>query len=103
MVWVSTNRSASASSMPNCSPARNWCCCSSPKALAELEEIADAVARWAAPDVVLVAGGRVKHMTPRRTRCWTQLARVQPQRAERKPRLIVCRKPCRSRSIRRTP
>src|SRR5690606_7084390 len=31
-----------------------------PKALAELEEIADAVARWAAPDVLLVAGGRVK-------------------------------------------
>ncbi|WP_422933332.1 class I SAM-dependent methyltransferase [Sinomonas sp. P47F7] len=34
-----------------------------PRGLAELEEIADAVARWAAPDVVLVAGGRVKHMT----------------------------------------
>src|SRR5690606_12338531 len=34
-----------------------------PKALAELEEIADAVARWAAPDVSVIAGGRVKHMT----------------------------------------
>ncbi|WP_138443577.1 class I SAM-dependent methyltransferase [Sinomonas susongensis] len=34
-----------------------------PRGLAELEEYADAVARWAAPDVVLVAGGRVKHMT----------------------------------------
>lgn len=34
-----------------------------PRGLAELEEVADAVARWAAPDVVLVAGGRVKHMT----------------------------------------
>lgn len=34
-----------------------------PRGLAELEEIADAVARWSAPDVVLVAGGRVKHMT----------------------------------------
>ena len=35
-----------------------------PKTLAELEEIADAVARHAAPDVVLLAGGRVKHMSP---------------------------------------
>ncbi|WP_369044652.1 class I SAM-dependent methyltransferase [Sinomonas sp. P10A9] len=34
-----------------------------PRGLAELEEIADAIARWSAPDVVLVAGGRVKHMT----------------------------------------
>ncbi|MDQ4504584.1 methyltransferase [Sinomonas sp. ASV322] len=34
-----------------------------PRGLAELEEIADAVARWAAHDVVVVAGGRVKHMT----------------------------------------
>lgn len=34
-----------------------------PRGLAELEEGADAVARWAAPDVVLLAGGRVKHMT----------------------------------------
>ncbi|GAB3285033.1 methyltransferase [Sinomonas notoginsengisoli] len=34
-----------------------------PRGLAELEEIADSVARWAAPDVVVVAGGRVKHMT----------------------------------------
>lgn len=35
-----------------------------PRALAELDEWADAVARHAAPDVVLVAGGRIKHMTP---------------------------------------
>lgn len=34
-----------------------------PKSLAELEEIADAVARFAAPDAVLLAGGRVKHMS----------------------------------------
>ena len=34
-----------------------------PRSLAELEEIADAVARYAAPDVVLLAGGRVKHMS----------------------------------------
>ncbi|MFK4762171.1 class I SAM-dependent methyltransferase [Microbacterium sp. ZW T5_45] len=61
-----------------------------PKSLAELEEIADAVARWAAPGVVLVAGGRVKHMTLAQN---DVLARsfetVQPQRAERKSRLII--------------
>ena len=34
-----------------------------PRTLAELEEIADAVARYAAPDAVLLAGGRIKHMS----------------------------------------
>ena len=61
-----------------------------PKALADLEEIADAVARWATPDVALVAGGRVKHMTLTQNevlgRCF---ASVQAQRAVRKSRLVV--------------
>lgn len=65
-----------------------------PKALAELEEIADAVARWAAPDVVLVAGGRVKHMTLAQNDvlggCF---ASVQAQRAERKSRLVIAQDP----------
>ncbi|MDF2561040.1 MAG: methyltransferase protein [Microbacterium sp.] len=61
-----------------------------PKSLAELEEIADAVVRWAAPDVVLVAGGRVKHMTLAQNEVLGRsFAHVQPQRAERKSRLIV--------------
>ena len=61
-----------------------------PKALAELEEIADAVARWAEPDVILVAGGRVKHMTLAQNEVLGRyFAEVQPQRAERKSRLIV--------------
>ncbi len=34
-----------------------------PRSLAELDEIAQAVARWADPEVVMLAGGRVKHMT----------------------------------------
>ncbi|WP_402466953.1 class I SAM-dependent methyltransferase [Isoptericola aurantiacus] len=34
-----------------------------PKGLAELTEIAEAVARYASDDVTLLAGGRVKHMT----------------------------------------
>ncbi|KDA04762.1 SAM-dependent methyltransferase [Microbacterium sp. CH12i] len=61
-----------------------------PKALSELEEIADAVARWAAPDVVLVAGGRVKHMTITQNEVLGRsFSEVQAQRAERKSRLIV--------------
>jgi 16S rRNA (guanine1207-N2)-methyltransferase len=60
-----------------------------PKALAELEEIADAVARWAASDVALVAGGRVKHMTLAQNDVLARsFGHVQPQRAERKSRLI---------------
>ncbi|MFE5292936.1 class I SAM-dependent methyltransferase [Isoptericola sp. NPDC056618] len=34
-----------------------------PSSLAELTEVAELVARHASPDVVLLAGGRVKHMT----------------------------------------
>lgn len=65
-----------------------------PKALAELEEIADAVARWAAADVELVAGGRVKHMTLTQNEVLARsFGRVQPQRAERKSRLIVASEP----------
>ena len=61
-----------------------------PKSLAELEEIADAVARWAVPDVTLVAGGRVKHMTLAQNEVLARFfAHVQPQRAERKSRLIL--------------
>ncbi|WP_101847793.1 class I SAM-dependent methyltransferase [Zhihengliuella sp. ISTPL4] len=61
-----------------------------PKALAELEEIADAVARWAASDAVLIAGGRVKHMTLAQNEVLGRsFAEVQPQRAERKSRLLV--------------
>lgn len=64
-----------------------------PKALAELEEIADAVARWA-PDAVLIAGGRVKHMTLTQNEVLGRsFAHVQPQRAERKSRLVVASEP----------
>ena len=65
-----------------------------PKALAELEEIADAVARWAAPDAVVVAGGRVKHMTIAQNEVLGRsFGVVQAQRAERKSRLIVASEP----------
>ena len=65
-----------------------------PKALAELEEIADAVSRRAAPDVVLVAGGRVKHMTITQNEVLARsFETVQAQRAERKSRLVVASEP----------
>lgn len=61
-----------------------------PKSLAELAEIADAVARWGAPDAMLVAGGRVKHMTLSQNEVLGRsFARVQAERAERKSRLVV--------------
>ena len=34
-----------------------------PRSLAALDELAGAIARYAAPDVTVVAGGRIKHMT----------------------------------------
>ena len=65
-----------------------------PKSLAELEETADAIARWAAPDVVLLAGGRVKHMALAQNEVLSRFfGHVQPQRAERKSRLIVAADP----------
>jgi 16S rRNA (guanine1207-N2)-methyltransferase len=35
-----------------------------PRSLDELEEQLDAIARWADPSVTVIAGGRVKHLTP---------------------------------------
>jgi 16S rRNA (guanine1207-N2)-methyltransferase len=35
-----------------------------PRSLAALDEFADAIRRFAAPDVIVIAGGRIKHMTP---------------------------------------
>lgn len=61
-----------------------------PKALAELEEIADAIARWGAPDVVVVAGGRVKHMSLGQNEVLGRyFENVQAQRAQRKSRLVI--------------
>lgn len=65
-----------------------------PKALAELEEIADAIARWAAPDVVVIAGGRVKHMTLGQNEVLGRFfENVQAQRAQRKSRLVIASGP----------
>lgn len=64
-----------------------------PRTLAELEEAADAIARYASPDVVVLAGGRIKHMTLGMNdvlkRCFED---VQPQLARQKSRVLVARK-----------
>jgi 16S rRNA (guanine1207-N2)-methyltransferase len=65
-----------------------------PRSLAELEEIADAVARYAAPDVVLLAGGRVKHMSLGMNAVLARyFGAVQPQLARQKSRLLLARGP----------
>jgi 16S rRNA (guanine1207-N2)-methyltransferase len=65
-----------------------------PKSLAELEEIADAVARYAAPDVVLLAGGRVKHMGLGMNAVLARyFGEVQPQLARQKSRILQARHP----------
>ncbi|VXB20193.1 Ribosomal RNA large subunit methyltransferase G [Arthrobacter sp. 9V] len=65
-----------------------------PKSLAELEEIADAVARFAAPHAVLLAGGRVKHMSLGMNAVLERyFSSVQPQLARRKSRVLMARDP----------
>ena len=65
-----------------------------PKSLAELEEIADAIARHAAPDVVLLAGGRVKHMSLGMNAVLERhFSEVQPQHARQKSRILLARGP----------
>lgn len=65
-----------------------------PKSLAELEEIADAVARFAGPDAVLLAGGRVKHMSVGMNAVLGKyFSAVQPQLARQKSRILVAKNP----------
>jgi len=65
-----------------------------PKTLAELEEIADAVARYAAPGVRLLAGGRVKHMSLGMNAVLERFfVSVQPQLARQKSRVLLASGP----------
>lgn len=65
-----------------------------PRSLAELEEIADAVARYAAADVVLIAGGRVKHMSVGMNAVLERyFGEVQPQLARQKSRILLASSP----------
>ncbi|TLM72134.1 methyltransferase [Pseudarthrobacter sp. NamB4] len=65
-----------------------------PKTLAELDEIAAAVARHAASDVKLLAGGRVKHMSLGMNAVLERhFGSVQPQLARQKSRVILASEP----------
>ncbi|MBT8160342.1 methyltransferase [Arthrobacter sp. GN70] len=61
-----------------------------PKSLGELEEVSDAVARFAAPGAVLLAGGRIKHMSLGMNAVLERnFETVQPQLAQRKSRVLL--------------
>jgi 16S rRNA (guanine1207-N2)-methyltransferase len=63
-----------------------------PRTLAELDHIAAAVARHAAPGAVLLAGGRVKHMSLGMNAVLERhFGTVQPQLARQKSRILVAR------------
>ncbi|MFC7850624.1 class I SAM-dependent methyltransferase [Arthrobacter sp. NPDC057388] len=67
-----------------------------PKTLAELEEISDAVARHAPANAVLLAGGRVKHMSLGMNGVLGKyFGSVQPQLARQKSRLLIASGPVR--------
>jgi 16S rRNA (guanine1207-N2)-methyltransferase len=65
-----------------------------PRTLAELEEISDAVARHAPTGAVLIAGGRVKHMSLGMNAVLGKyFGSVQPQLARQKSRLLIASGP----------
>ncbi|MET1089482.1 MAG: methyltransferase [Arthrobacter sp.] len=75
-----------------------------PKTLAELDQIAEAVARHAGQDVVLLAGGRVKHMSVGMNAVLERhFSSVTPQLASQKSRVIVAGGPRRTSGPERFP
>lgn len=65
-----------------------------PRGLDALDEISAAIARWAAPDVVVLAGGRVKHMTIAMNEVLRRsFAEVSAGLAARKSRVLTARGP----------
>nr|WP_212763435.1 class I SAM-dependent methyltransferase [Gordonia araii] len=65
-----------------------------PRSLDRLAEVAALIAANAAPDVVVVAGGRVKHMTPRMNEVLREVFdRVDVSHARQKSRVLFARGP----------
>ncbi|WP_068280852.1 class I SAM-dependent methyltransferase [Aldersonia kunmingensis] len=65
-----------------------------PRGLDELRELADAVARWADPAVVVYAGGRDKHITVAMNGVLGEsFSVVQPTRGRQKSRVVVSTEP----------
>jgi 16S rRNA (guanine1207-N2)-methyltransferase len=61
-----------------------------PRSLDELRELADAVARWADPEVLVFAGGRDKHITPAMNHVLAEMfASVRPTRGRQKSRVLA--------------
>lgn len=64
------------------------------KSLDRLDEVARAVARWGAPDVVLLAGGRTKFMTPAQNAVLRRsFGEVRATRGRAKSRLLIAADP----------
>jgi 16S rRNA (guanine1207-N2)-methyltransferase len=71
-----------------------------PKSLAELDELAGAIARFAAPDVVVVSGGRLKHMTHEmNTVLAKHFGEVTASLARQKSRALTARAPIASTDV----
>ncbi|MGV8886265.1 MAG: class I SAM-dependent methyltransferase [Microbacteriaceae bacterium] len=65
-----------------------------PRSLDELDEVAEAIARWADPSVVVYAGGRIKHLTPTMNPVLlTHFETLDITRAQQKSRGFVLRAP----------
>ena len=65
-----------------------------PRSLAELAETADAIARFASPEVKVFAGGRDKHLTPAMNEVLGRSFEVvQPSRGRQKSRVVVAETP----------
>jgi len=65
-----------------------------PRSLAELDEIVGEIARWADPDVVVFAGGRIKHLSLTMNSVLTKhFARLDVSLARQKSRVLIARQP----------
>ena len=65
-----------------------------PRTLAALDEVAALIAAHAHPEVIVVAAGRIKHMTPAQTELLrARFARVDVTHARQKSRALIAREP----------
>ncbi len=65
-----------------------------PRSLAELDEIAGEIARWADPSVVVFAGGRIKHLSLTMNSVLTKhFGRLDVSLARQKSRVLIAREP----------
>ena len=71
-----------------------------PRSLAELDEIAGEIARWADPSVVVFAGGRIKHLTLTMNGVLAKhFGRLDVSLARQKSRVLIAREPLATESV----